>query len=156
RRLGPLEHLRPHDRKKQIGGARRGEGRTAARVTSYDPREVAARDPEAVRTMFARIARRYDLANHLLSAGLDYWWRHRAAEIVRQWNPRRVLDLATGSGDLALTIARKLPQAEITGADFCAEMLEVARAKGLTNTVVADALDLPFADATFDVATIAF
>ena len=106
--------------------------------------------------MFQRIARRYDLANHLLSGGLDFWWRHRAAEIVRRWNPRRVLDLATGSGDLALTIARKLPQAEITGADFCAEMLEVARAKGLTNTVVADALHLPFADASFDAVTVAF
>jgi demethylmenaquinone methyltransferase/2-methoxy-6-polyprenyl-1,4-benzoquinol methylase len=106
--------------------------------------------------MFGRIARRYDLANHLLSGGLDFWWRHRAAEIVRRWNPRRVLDLATGSGDLARTIARKLPSTEITAADFCAEMLEVARAKGLTNTVVADALHLPFADASFDAVTVAF
>src|SRR5438128_2023824 len=96
--------------------------------------------------MFGRIARRYDLANHLLSAGFDFWWRKRAAEIVRQWSPHRVLDLATGSGDLALTIARKLPQVEITGADFCAEMLELARDKGLTSTVVADALHLPFPD----------
>ena len=106
--------------------------------------------------MFGRIARRYDLANHLLSSGLDFWWRHRAAEIVHAWNPRCVLDLATGSGDLALTIARKLPQAEITGADFCAEMLEVARGKGLTNAVLADALHLPFADASFDAVTVAF
>ena len=106
--------------------------------------------------MFQRIARRYDLANHLLSGGLDFWWRHRAAEIVREWKPRRVLDLATGSGDLALTIARKLPGAEITAADFCAPMLEIARAKGLTNTVVADALHLPFADVSFDAVTVAF
>ena len=114
------------------------------------------RDPEAVRVMFERIARRYDLANHLLSGGLDFWWRHRASEIVRQWQPRRVLDLATGSGDLALTIARKLPQAKITGADFSPEMLAVARKKGLTNTVVADALQLPFADGSFDAVTVAF
>ena len=106
--------------------------------------------------MFGRVAPRYDLANHLLSGGLDFWWRHRASEIVRQWRPRRVLDLATGSGDLALTIAKKLPEAEITGADFCAEMLESARSKGLTKTVVADALHLPFPDASFDAVTVAF
>ena len=106
--------------------------------------------------MFGKIARRYDLANHLLSAGLDFRWRGRAAEVVRQWHPRRVLDLATGSGDLALTIAKKLPGAEVTGADFSSEMLAIARAKGLTNTAVTDALDLPFADETFDVVTVAF
>lgn len=106
--------------------------------------------------MFQRIAGRYDLANHLLSGGLDFWWRERAARIVRDWKPRRVLDLATGSGDLALTIAKKLPDAEITGADFCAEMLETARTKGLANTVVADALQLPFKDAHFEVVTCAF
>ncbi len=118
--------------------------------------QAADRDPAAVRAMFGRVARRYDLANHLLSGGLDFWWRHRASEIVRQWQPRRVLDLATGSGDLALTIARKLPEAKITGADFSPEMLAVAREKGLTNTIVADALELPFADASFDVVTVAF
>jgi len=106
--------------------------------------------------MFERVARRYDLANHLLSGGLDFWWRARASEIVRQWQPRQVLDLATGSGDLALTIARKLPEAEITGADFSPEMLTVARSKGLKKTVVADALDLPFASGTFDAVTVAF
>lgn len=116
----------------------------------------ADRDPEAVRTIFQRIARRYDLANHLLSGGLDFWWRDRAAAIVRRWQPRRVLDLATGSGDLALTIAKKLPAAEITGVDFCPEMLETARAKGLTNTVVADALHLPFGEKSFDTVTVAF
>lgn len=114
------------------------------------------RDPAAVRAMFERVARNYDLANHLLSGGLDFWWRQRASEIVRQWHPSQVLDLATGSGDLALTIARKLPEAEITGADFSPEMLEVARRKGLTKTVVADALQLPFAAESFDVVTVAF
>ena len=106
--------------------------------------------------MFGRVARRYDLANHLLSGGLDFLWRRRAAQIVSGWNPGRVLDLATGSGDLALSIAKQLRQSEITGADFCAEMLEIARAKGLANTVVADALALPFAEASFDAVTVAF
>ncbi len=106
--------------------------------------------------MFRRVARRYDRANHLLSGGFDFSWRERAAKIVQTWNPRRVLDLATGSGDLALTIAKKLPGAEITGADFCAEMLETARRKGLKNAVVADALALPFPAASFDAVTVAF
>jgi len=106
--------------------------------------------------MFDHIAQRYDVANHLLSAGLDFFWRQRAAEIVRRWQPRRVLDLATGSGDLALTIAKRLPQSEITGVDFSPEMLAVARRKGLTKTVVADVLNLPFPEASFDVVTVAF
>lgn len=114
------------------------------------------RDPANVRAMFERVARRYDLANHLLSGGLDFWWRARASEIVRQWQPRHLLDLATGSGDLALTIQRKLPECEITGADFSPEMLAAAQRKGLARTVVADALDLPFANENFDVVTVAF
>jgi|KBSMisStandDraft_5_1062788.scaffolds.fasta_scaffold19204_2 demethylmenaquinone methyltransferase/2-methoxy-6-polyprenyl-1,4-benzoquinol methylase len=118
--------------------------------------QATERDPVAVRSMFGQVARRYDLANHLLSGGLDFWWRHRAAEIVRQWQPRWVLDLATGSGDLALTMVRRLPKAEITAADFSPEMLAIARAKGLANTVLADALELPFADGNFDVVTVAF
>src|SRR5437762_10633683 len=56
-----------------------------------------ARNPEAVRAMFGSIARRYDLANHLLSCGCDFIWRRRAAEIVAGWNPQTILDLATGT-----------------------------------------------------------
>lgn len=106
--------------------------------------------------MFGRIARRYDLANHLLSGGADFLWRRRAATIVAGWQPRDVLDLATGSGDLALTIQRRLPEARIVAADFSTEMLEVARGKGVANTVVADALQLPFDDGSFDCVTVAF
>ncbi len=118
--------------------------------------ELSDRDPEKVRSMFERIARRYDLANHLLSGGLDFFWRKRSAEMVAAWQPDQLLDLATGSGDLALTIARRLPATEITGADFSAKMLAQARAKGLTKTVVADALHLPFAADSFDAVTVAF
>ena len=106
--------------------------------------------------MFGRIARRYDLANHVLSGGADFLWRRRAAKIVEDWEPRDVLDLATGSGDLALSIQRRLPKTKIVAADFSPEMLEVARAKGVENTMVADALQLPFENASFDVVTVAF
>ena len=106
--------------------------------------------------MFDGIARRYDLANHLLSGGIDFYWRWRATRLVEGWGARRVLDLATGSGDLALAIQRRIPQAEVTGADFSTEMLVRARAKGLTRTVAADALALPFADGVFDCVTVAF
>jgi demethylmenaquinone methyltransferase/2-methoxy-6-polyprenyl-1,4-benzoquinol methylase len=106
--------------------------------------------------MFSSIARRYDLANHLLSGGMDFFWRKRAAHLVKAWNPARILDLATGSGDLALTIRAACPRAFLVGADFCHPMLRVAQGKGLEMLVAADGLRLPFADASFDALTIAF
>ena len=112
--------------------------------------------PERVQRMFGSIARRYDLANHLLSWGADFYWRDRAAEIVASWRSNKVVDLATGTGDLALAIAKKLPSAEITGVDFSEEMLAVACRKGLRESILADAMRLPFADSSFDCATVAF
>lgn len=112
--------------------------------------------PARVRWMFSAIARRYDLANHLLSCGADFYWRNRAATTVANWRPAQIVDLATGTGDLALALSRKLSQAEITGVDFSEEMLARARAKGLRRTVLADAMQLPFASASVDCVTIAF
>jgi demethylmenaquinone methyltransferase/2-methoxy-6-polyprenyl-1,4-benzoquinol methylase len=106
--------------------------------------------------MFGRIAPRYDLANHLLSGGADFWWRRCAAKIVTQWRPARVLDLAAGSGDLALALQERLPEATIVAADFSPEMLAVARGKGVRETVWADALQLPFDAESFDCVTVAF
>ncbi len=106
--------------------------------------------------MFAAIAHRYDLANHLLSGGLDFLWRRRAARVVRGWNPARLLDLATGSGDLALALHAACPATTIVGADFCHPMLVEAQRKGVAHLVVADGLRLPFASGAFDVVTIAF
>ncbi len=106
--------------------------------------------------MFDRVAPRYDLANHLLSGGIDFLWRARAVRTVQNWGAKRILDLATGSGDLALALQRRLPAAEVTGADFSTEMLKLARTKGVKRTVVADALALPFPDAAFDCVTVAF
>lgn len=113
-------------------------------------------DPKLVHSLFSSIARRYDLANHVLSGGLDWGWRRRATALVASWKPATVLDLATGSGDLALSIERACPGAAVTGADFCEPMLQRAREKGLARTVLADALHLPFAEGSFDAVTVAF
>ena len=109
-----------------------------------------------VREMFGSIATRYDLANHLLSCGLDLYWRARAAEIVDGWRPHTIADLATGTGDLARAMQKKSPHAELTGVDFLPEMLEIARRKGVRRVVLADVMKLPFGDASFDCVTIAF
>jgi len=109
-----------------------------------------------VQKMFGSIATRYDLANHLLSCGVDLYWRRRAAEMVAGWQPHRIADLATGTGDLALALQKKLPDAEITGVDFLPEMLDLAKRKGVRQIVLADAMSLPFGAASFDCVTIAF
>jgi demethylmenaquinone methyltransferase / 2-methoxy-6-polyprenyl-1,4-benzoquinol methylase len=110
----------------------------------------------AVQRLFGAIAKRYDFANHLLSGGLDFFWRKRAANIVKSWNPATVLDLATGSGDLARALGKACPSAMIVGADFCLPMLQVARRKRARHLVQADGMRLPFRSATFDAVTIAF
>src|SRR5688572_25843553 len=114
------------------------------------------RSAPTVRSMFAKIAHRYDLANHVMSGGIDFLWRRKVSRIVEAWQPRQVLDLATGSGDLACALQRTIPQAFVVGADFCAPMLAVAARKGLRHLVVADAMKLPFAGETFDAVTVAF
>lgn len=106
--------------------------------------------------MFGSIAPRYDVANHLLSCGIDFYWRKRVAEIVARRRPNKIVDLATGTGDLALALQRKMPQAEIIGADFSEEMLAIAKRKGVRQTMLADAMRLPFDDTSVDCVTVAF
>ena len=113
-------------------------------------------NPAKVRGIFSSIAGRYDLANHLLSGGLDFLWRARAAQIVEKWHPHAILDLATGSGDLALALQKKCPDARVVGADFCLPMLLEAARKGLHPLIAADGTRLPLADASFDAVTVAF
>src|SRR5947208_5174648 len=115
-----------------------------------------ATHPERVRKMFGSIAARYDLANHLLTCGIDFSWRKRAAEIVASWRPNEFVDLASGTGDLALALQKKLPGAEIVAVDFLPELLELATRKGVHETVVADAMKLPFVDGSFDCVSVAF
>jgi len=106
--------------------------------------------------MFDRVARRYDLANHLLSFGRDFFWRRRATEIVARWNPACVLDVATGSGDLALALHNKISHAQIVGLDFSSAMLALARCKGVRQLIAGDAAQLPLAEQSFDAVTVAF
>ena len=115
-----------------------------------------------VRAMFAGIATRYDLLNHLLSGNTDRRWRQTVAARLRPLLGRgtRTLDVACGTGDLALTLA-EAGETHVTGLDFCRPMLELAvqkaRARGRRLPFIeGDALHLPFADAAFDVVTIAF
>ena len=123
-------------------------------------------DPAAVNSMFGRIARRYDLANRLLSGGMDIWWRRKLVQAVEQGRPRDVVDLATGSGDVAFALARRLPPATpIIGMDFCQPMLDEAEQKKLAagadnyaNVTFrqGDGLALPLADGCCDALTISF
>lgn len=119
----------------------------------------------AIRRMFGDVAPRYDLLNHLLSLQIDRRWRRRAAAAGVRPGDRRVLDLACGTGDLALACARRLtPGGLVVGLDFARPMLSLFRTK-LARTVCresritaveGDCLALPFRDALFDVVTIAF
>lgn len=114
-------------------------------------------DPAFVRRAFASIADRYVLTNHVLSLGVDVLWRRRVAAMVASFSPRLVLDLATGSGDLAGAVSRACgPDTRVVGADFCAPMLRHARERGLRDLVVADGMCLPFDDASFDAITIGY
>lgn len=115
-----------------------------------------------VRAMFAGIAGRYDLLNHLLSGNTDKRWRELVAKRLQDAlrDDARVLDVACGTGDLSLALS-SAGRARVVGLDFCRPMLEIAARKATGRTpellfIEGDALRLPFADESFDVVTIAF
>ncbi len=112
-----------------------------------------------VRHMFARVAPRYDLLNRMLSCGIDVWWRRCAVRLAALRRGERVLDVCTGTGDLAQAMQRH--GADVVGSDFCPEMLVRANRKADRRTlpshyVTADTMRLPFADQSFDLVTVAF
>ena len=115
-------------------------------------------DEGQVRAMFDRIARVYDLMNSVMTAGLHHRWRERAADLVRVGPGARALDVACGTGDLALELARRVgPSGEVVGSDFSEAMLERARGKsGAVRWEWANALELPYEDDRFDAATVGF
>jgi demethylmenaquinone methyltransferase / 2-methoxy-6-polyprenyl-1,4-benzoquinol methylase len=113
---------------------------------------------DQVRAMFDRIARVYDLMNSVMTVGLHHRWRERAADRAALRPGDRVLDVATGTGDLAIELRRRVGDAgEVVGSDFSEGMLELAREK--TSDVrfeQANALELPYEDGEFDAATVGF
>lgn len=114
--------------------------------------------------MFGQIAHRYDAANHLLSGGVDFYWRRVLVKLVQRTKPKVVIDLATGSGDVAFALRKKLPNSiQLTGLDFCEPMLDEARDKQQTQFnddqirfAFGDCMNLPLEDESVDALTIAF
>jgi demethylmenaquinone methyltransferase / 2-methoxy-6-polyprenyl-1,4-benzoquinol methylase len=127
-------------------GTRVGQGSGPASGTLPDTQ---------VRAMFDRIAGVYDRMNSVMTAGMHHRWRERAADLARVGPGSRAVDVATGTGDLAIELARR--GATVTGLDFAEAMLEVARAKAShLEFDRGDALALPYEDAAFDAATVGF
>jgi demethylmenaquinone methyltransferase/2-methoxy-6-polyprenyl-1,4-benzoquinol methylase len=117
---------------------------------------------ESVRVMFDDISPKYDFLNHLLSFGIDRLWRKKLVRMLGERKPVKVLDVATGTGDLAIAISSLKPQ-KIVGIDISEKMLEIGRQKltekGLNQIITlqrADAEKIPFSDNSFDAITVAF
>ena len=115
-----------------------------------------------VEKMFNDIAPRYDLLNHVLSAGIDIRWRIRVRRLLEPLHPQTILDVATGTGDLAIELAKLHPE-KIVGLDIAEQMLEVGKQKivkaglhQLIEMVHGDSAEIPFPDNSFDAVTVAF
>lgn len=119
---------------------------------------------KAVSQMFAGIAGRYDVANHLLSGGIDFYWRRVLTKMVQLRQPKEVVDLATGSGDVAFKLRDRIgADVPVTGLDFCEPMLDEARAKRSSKPSYkdiefnfGDCMELPLEDNSADAVTISF
>lgn len=116
-----------------------------------------------ITAMFDRISPKYDRLNHLLSLNIDKVWRRKTAKTVAKSQPKTILDLATGTADLAIALAKHNPQAHVIGMDISERMLDIGKAKikrqNLENQIelrIGDAATLPFDDHCFDAVTVAF
>ena len=119
-------------------------------------------EKESVRTMFNEISGRYDFLNHFLSFGIDHWWRKQFVIVLAEKKPRLILDVATGTGDLAIAMVALSPE-KIIGIDIANQMLDIGRKKivkkKLTDQVFfesGDAETIPFPDEFFDAVTVAY
>ena len=133
------------------------------RVESVTPYGSGTGKREQIRRAFDAIAPGYDRMNRILSLGIDRSWRRKALALLDSLAPKRILDVATGTGDFALMAAKRFPGAQITGIDLSSAMLDRAREKagrtGLSGSLrflEADALDPPLGDERFDAVTVAY
>ena len=118
---------------------------------------------EQVEEMFDSIAPAYDFMNRAMTLGIDKLWRAKAVKMIRRRRPADILDVATGTGDLAIKLAREIPGVRVTGVDLSEQMLAIGRDKvrlaALSDRISlskADCLALPMADASFDAVTVAY
>lgn len=103
-----------------------------------------------VQNMFTQIAKRYDLMNRLMTGGQDVRWRRQVIQLARLNQNSHLLDLGTGTGDLAREALAQFPQAQVIAVDFTLEMMRVGQKRGVLNFSSADALHMPFSDFSFD------
>lgn len=113
--------------------------------------------------MFDSIAPAYDFMNRAMTMGIDKLWRRKAATLVARSHPASILDIATGTGDMAIRLARRVTSATVTGVDLSQGMIDIGRVKveaadleGRVKLLQGDSLDLPFDDNAFDAVTVAY
>jgi demethylmenaquinone methyltransferase/2-methoxy-6-polyprenyl-1,4-benzoquinol methylase len=133
------------------------------RHNEITPYQDGTTKKEQVRSMFDKIAGKYDLLNRVLTGGIDTQWRKKAIQHALMDRPKHVLDIATGTGDLAIMVARNSPDTTVVGLDLSSNMLSYARKKAAQRNfkipidfVQGDSENLPFPDNTFDAITVGF
>lgn len=118
---------------------------------------------EQIKTMFDNIAPAYDFMNRAMTFGIDRCWRRKAVDMLAKTSPREILDVATGTGDLAMLLARRIKESKVTGLDLSEGMIAVGRKKvgeaGLEERIslqCGDCLNMPFEENSFDAVTVAY